>query len=197
MSIRKLHATLESHAAARPVLEYALEHGVEEIVIEDVDAIASSPTRKSRAIQALREVESATHIGRLIIGRRGGRTRFELTVPLAELEQWINRAPAEKTRRGRRTADSASEPIEAQSEAAPLALPAAAPFTLPAAGPDNEAVEVYTHRLRLRSDFEVSLALPTDLTADEARRMCLWLEALPIDAPPFDFGYDDGDDILF
>lgn len=44
--------------------------------------------------------------------------------------------------------------------------------------------EVYTHKLILRDNFEVSLTLPKDLTSDEATRLGAWAEALVISRGP-------------
>jgi hypothetical protein len=40
--------------------------------------------------------------------------------------------------------------------------------------------EVISHQLRLRHDFVVKLKLPVDLTDEEAERLSMWVQALPI-----------------
>lgn len=42
-------------------------------------------------------------------------------------------------------------------------------------------LDFLTHRFHLRSELEVVLGLPEDLTQEEAERMVLWIRALPFD----------------
>jgi len=58
------------------------------------------------------------------------------------------------------------------------ALDAEPPKPAPHPYPDFDFL---THRFHLRSEFEVALQLPEDLTQEEAERMALWIQALPFD----------------
>lgn len=197
MSLRKLPAALLEHPVARPILQYGVDNDQSTIILDDIDGMHSA-SRKNRVLKALRSVFEQADIGRVVIGRRGGRTRVELTVSIGELRRYLAEEPAANPRttprrRGRRSvlADELSDGLDdvaAEAGFEPDAEPAPALTVVPAGNdaptPADDAVsndETFTHRFHLRRGFEVSLTLPIDLSLREARRLRAWLLALPLD----------------
>ncbi|MEE4211145.1 MAG: hypothetical protein V2I43_17995 [Parvularcula sp.] len=46
---------------------------------------------------------------------------------------------------------------------------------------ETTSLYTFTHTLKLREDFDVEFELPTDLTPNEAKRLALFVQALPLE----------------
>ncbi len=110
---------------------------------------------RSDAVGRLRSWEQHQW-GRVIVGRRGGETRF-LVSP--------------RTARSLRNGPSTAVPTQPASARTISGLPGSSTNTKPT---------LIAHVFKLRHDTEIEVKLPSDITDREASRMARFVEAIPL-----------------
>lgn len=123
---------------------------------------AGKGVARPEAINVLRKLEEAG-CGKFLTGRKGHPTRFEWQYDLVSVAKVATGEGqvVEEIQRAPQT-DNGEEP---EVEEAPL--------------PEG-AIE---HTYQLRADWQVTMALPSDLTAREAARLSEFIKTLPFDGP--------------
>lgn len=119
-------------------------------------AIKAIPgTTKAEMIAVFRELENIK-LGVLLLGRKGGKTRFSWSVAPADIE---------KARMGELDPIPSydSEPEDDDEDE------------------DEDEEGLVTHTYRLRRDLVITIKLPDDLTDKEASRLGQWLATVPFD----------------
>jgi hypothetical protein len=102
-------------------------------------------------------------LGKLIVGRRGAKTRFVWAAPLGQVNKVIEEVEKGYTAQTWRSGDP---DIRRKNEASTA----------------DVAIDLFSHKYILRQDCVVTIDLPIDLTVNEAERLSGFIKTLPISA---------------
>lgn len=146
-----------SGTAARAALDYfgRRQKNSRETKVERLQSALSADghdVSRGEIVEIFRRLEEIG-CGVFVVGRRGGASRFQWAVGLTEVGRF---AAGEKVE---------VELIGAEGEGD---------------ADDDDGAELREHRYWIRSDLEVRLALPPDLTPAEAGRLADFIRTLPI-----------------
>lgn len=146
-----------SGAAARAALDYfgRRQKNSRETKVERLQSALSADghdVSRGEIVELFRRLEEIG-CGAFVVGRKGWSSRFQWDVGLTEVGRF---AAGEKV---------AVEPISAEVDAD---------------ADDADSAELREHRYWIRSDLEIRLALPPDLTPAEAGRLADYIRTLPI-----------------
>src|SRR5579884_1635052 len=152
-----LRALYESSKDARIILDdfASRKHELREVTVDSLvkrAAVSGLGMHRQQVIPILQRIAKAG-CGEFIVGRRGFQSRFVPSVSLAHI--------------GRLAAGGD------EHSATPQAI------STEQRGQENREVDIVAHVYHLRKGMNISIHLPSDLTAVEAHRLAAFIETLP------------------
>jgi hypothetical protein len=161
---QNIQAVAASTPASKTVFEYLGSYGNNMRCVY-VDRIASDINLDESEIRAVFKGLEALELGRLILGRRGSRTRFEWDTPLTMVAKaGLGKANLPEDQLRATEWKKTAEPDDSEQQGLEQDL----------------GVRRTTHSYRLRENFMASLILPTDFNQKDLERLTTYLKTLPI-----------------
>jgi len=141
-------------------------------------------SNRNSVISTLRLLQEKTNVGRFIVGRRGGKSRFESKLPLRQIAQHITGESQSATY------DGLSVPREVDNIQAPPNAMFQGQAHKPDGGiqdqdPSRKLIEI---KFKVDRDFFVSARIPETMSRSDALKLADFIKALPFNSQEDEIG---------